>query len=315
MLVDLEEKFLAILSLHTAGSPTDEKVKWTYLTPIEIATELDAKHGIGVSNGLVKRLLAKHGYGRRKMSKSLPIGSYAHRDEQFRLIFYLVLIVSTSRNAIVSIDTKKKERLGNLYREGKAYSTAPVKVYDHDYGYLAEGKIIPHGIYDLKRNEGYVSIGSSHETASFICDNLEWWWHNYGIHHYPGSKYMLLLCDSGGANGYRHHQFKKQLQILARKIGLKIIVTHYPPYSSKWNPIEHRLFAHVHRAMQGVVFTDYALVRELVMRTKTKTGLTVFARIVTTPYQIGVKCAKQEVDESRILTHPHLPLLNYTILP
>ena len=146
--------------------------------------------------------------------------------------------------------------MGNFYRDGKCYTQAPIKVYDHDYEYLSEGKVIPHGIYDMQANKGYISIGNSTETADFVVDNLLWWWTEHSIHLYPDAKNILLLCDAGGANSYRHHFFKDRLIALCEQTGLSIIVSHYPPYSSKWNPIEHRLFCHVHQAMSGVVFSD-----------------------------------------------------------
>jgi len=268
--------------------------------------------GHKVSHGLVKRLLKDLGFQYRKLSKNLAIGHYGNRDEQFQIIFELVAVMSID-TPILSIDCKKKERLGNLYRDGKCYCTAPIKVYDHDYHYLADGKVVPHGIYDMHRNEGYITIGSSHETAEFIKDNLLWWWDNFGIHHYPNANSILVLCDAGGANGHRHHVFKKEMQQLARMIGVDIIICHYPPYASKWNPIEHRLFAHVHHAIQGVVFSDYNLVKELMSRTTTETGLKVVVRLNLKEYPIGMKTSKDEVDCNRIQFNKTLPGLSYRI--
>ena len=261
-------ELIAFIEQHKAGSPTDSSVYWIYLKPNRIAELFHEQTGNKVSHGLVKRILKGLGYKYRKLRKTLATGSYDKRDAQFNIIFRLVAIMSLN-TPIISIDCKKKEQLGTLYRAGKVYSSAPIDVYDHDYSYLSEGKVIPHGIYDLQRNEGYISIGSSHETAQFIKDNLLWWWDNFGIHHYPNAKSILILCDAGGANSYRHYAFKKQILILAKEIGLDIIICHYPPYASKWNPIEHRLFAHVHHAIQGVVFTDYELVKELISQTST----------------------------------------------
>lgn len=271
-----------------------------------------ARTGYKVSHGFVKRLLKDLGFQYRKLNKSLAIGHYENRDKQFQVILEIVAIMSID-TPILSIDCKKKERLGNLYRDGKCYCTAPVKVYDHDYHYLADGKVIPHGIYDMHRNEGYMTIGSSHETAEFIKDNLLWWWDNFGIHHYPNAASILILCDSGGANGHRHHIFKKEMQQLAKMIGLDIIICHYPPYASKWNPIEHRLFAHVHHAIQGVVFSDYNLVKELMGKTTTKTGLNVVVRLNLKEYAIGLKTSKDEVDSHRIQFNKTLPDLSYRI--
>ena len=133
---------------------------------------------------------------------------------------------------VISIDCKKKEQLGNLYRDGKCYTQAPIKVYDHDYEYLAEGKVVPHGIYDLQANEGYISLGDSSETADFITDNLLWWWTQYGIHRYADAGTILVLCDAGGGNSYRHHRFKDCLLRLSEEIGVSLLIVHYPPYAS-----------------------------------------------------------------------------------
>jgi DDE family transposase len=209
---DIQGLLTALIESNKAGSPTDEETYWISLKPFSIARLFYEKHQIHVSNGLIKRLLRELGYGYRKQSKQLATGSYARRDEQFKIICSLVLIMSLE-SPVLSIDCKKKERLGNLYRNGKCYCTQAVKVYDHDYEHLSEGKVIPHGIYDLQANEGYISIGGSSETADFVLDNLLWWWREYGIHQYPDAKNMLLLCDAGGANSYRHFIFKHKLML------------------------------------------------------------------------------------------------------
>jgi hypothetical protein len=261
---------------------------------------------------MVKRHLKVLGYKYRKLSKNIATGTYKERDTQFNLIFQLVAIMSLD-SPIISIDCKKKERIGNLYREGKCYAQDNVEVFDHDYSYLGEGKVIPHGIYDLQKNEGYISIGNSHETADFVADNLLWWWENFGIHHYPTATVILILCDAGGANNYRHHCFKQKMIELAKTIGKDIIICHYPPYASKWNPIEHRLFAPAHRAIQGSVFTDYQLVQTLFEKTTTTTGLKVFVRVVDKHYPIGIKTSKEDVDYTKIQCHNLSPRLIYFI--
>lgn len=282
------------------------------MKPKEIAELFFVETGNNVSNNLVKRTLKSMDFKYRKLSKNLAIGQYDKREEQFKIIFHLVTIMSLD-SPVISIDCKKKERLGNLYREGKSYTTGAVEVFDHDYHYLGQGAVIPHGIFDIQNNEGYITIGSSHETATFIADNLLWWWEKYGIHNYPDARNILILCDAGGANSYRHHAFKKAMLILATKLGIDFIICHYPPYASKWNPIEHRLFAHVHRAMQGVVFTDYNIVKELISKTKTATGLKVFVRVNIKEYPIGIKTDKSEIDFSRIQFNDHIPKLSYRI--
>jgi hypothetical protein len=304
----------AFIETHKAGSPTDDQVYWISLKPWQIAALFYEQHHIRVSHGFVKRVLKELGYAYRKPSKQLATGSYARRNEQFQMICSMVLIMHL-KSPVVSIDCKKKERLGNLYRDGRCYCTKAIKVYDHDYEHLSTGKVIPHGIYDLQTNRGYMSIGSSSETADFIIDNLLWWWWNYGIHQYPEATNILLLCDAGGANSYRHVVFKYKLMEFAQQTGLSVMVCHYPPYCSKWNPIEHRLFSQVHKAMQGVVFSDYLTIERCMAQTTTQTGLTVIARLNLKAYPTGIKMDKSQIDSSRIAYHPQLPELNYTIYP
>lgn len=305
---------LALLENYKAGSPTDPNVYWISVKPCFIAALFYEKHGIKISNGLVKRQLKILGYGYRKQQKQLATGNYEHRDEQFKIICFLILVMSL-QSPVLSIDCKKKERLGNLYRNGKCFCSKAVKVYDHDYEHLSQGKVIPHGIYDLQANKGYISIGGSSETADFVIDNLRWWWYEYGIHQYPDAKNLLLLCDAGGANSYRHFIFKHRLLQFAKETGLSVIVCHYPPYCSKWNPIEHRLFSQIHKAMEGIVFSDYQTVKNAIEQTSTKTGLTVVVRLNLKQYETGIKVDKALIDKKRIAAHPIIPELNYRIYP
>jgi len=311
---DLRAQLVVFIERFKAGSPTDSSVFWVTKKPKELAQLFNEEHKSSVSNGCFKRLLKELGYGYRKQSKQLATGNYTQRNEQFAIITQIVLIMSI-KSPIISIDTKKKERLGNFYRDGRCYTQAPIKVYDHDYDYLSEGKVIPHGIYDLQANKGYISIGSSSETADFVIDNLRWWWIDHGIHLYPDATTIYILCDAGGANSYRHHIFKDRLLKLAQELGISFIISHYPPYTSKWNPIEHRLFCHIHHAMSGVVFSNYQTVKELIEATSTKTGLTVVVRLNLQDYQKGIKVDKKIKKNKRIQYHPQIPDLNYRINP
>ena len=171
---------------------------------------------------------------------------------------------------MVSVDTKKKELIGNLFREGKIYTTETVEVFDHDFPSLAEGVAIPHAIYDIARNEGYVNIGTSRDTSEFACDSIRHWWNDYGKKYYPDADSILMLMDGGGSNSSRHYLFKQDLQALVDDIGIEIRIAHYPPYTSKWNPIEHRLFPHLTRSLQGMILTTHELVKELIGATTTK---------------------------------------------
>jgi Rhodopirellula transposase DDE domain len=313
---DVVGRLLSIIKVHTAGSPVDPDVKWTDLKPREIAKLYFDEHGEGIGHGTVKRLLRQEGYRKRRPSKQLATGKSPDRAEQFKVLTHLVgLFALMGHNPGLSIDTKKKERLGSLDRGGSVLCREAPEVFDHDYPNLAEGKVIPHGIYDLKQNKGFITIGGSHETAAFIVDNLRWWWHGHGAAQYPMANYILLLCDCGGANGYRHHAFKKHLLDLAKEIQVRIVVCHYPPYCSKWNPIEHRLFSQAHHAISGKLFVNYQQVKELFEKTSTKTGLSVTVRLNLVEYDIGLKIGADQVQAERILSHPDLPQFSYTILP
>ena len=309
---------LEYVEQNTAGSPTDETIKWTHLRHCDIARYVQKSYQEEVGTECIKRILYENGYRKRKPAKTLATGESPDRSEQFRIIGFLIaLFMLMEANPIISIDTKKKEVLGTLTRDEAVLTKGaePILVYDHDYPYLGTGKAIPHGIYDVQLNEGYLSLGKSHETAEFVVDNLEWWWETVGKYEYPKATRILILCDSGGANGYRHHLFKKCLQKLARKIEKKLVIAHYPPYCSKYNPIERRLFAQVHRTIKEVILTDLEQVKTLMKKTATKTGLSVEVRINSKDYPLKQPSKAEEVDEKRILRHPTLPKLSYTILP
>ena len=303
---------------NTAGSPTDETIKWTHLRPCDIAEHLEITYQVEVKPKFIKRILHANGYRKRKPAKQIPLGETPDRSEQFRVIrFVMAMFMLMENNPIISIDTKKKEVLGGLTRNEAILSKGKkaVMVFDHDYPYLGVGKAIPHGIYDVKLNKGYLSIGNSHETAEFVIDNIEWWWEKFGKFEYQKATRIFILCDSGGANGHRHHLFKKLLQELARKIGKKLVICHYPPYCSKYNPIERRLFAQVHRTIKETLLTDLEQVKKLMGKTATKTGLRVEVRINTKFYPLKQPSKAEEIDQKRLLRHPSMPKLSYTILP
>lgn len=239
----------------------------------------------------------------------------ANRNEQFENIASLVAEYEPSLNPIVSIDTKKKEYLGNFYRAGQLYTLTELQTYDHDFRSFAEGVIIPHGIYDLKLNQGYLNLGTSKDTSEFACDSLKAWWLERGQFDYPQATSVLILCDGGGSNSSRHYIFKRDLQSLANELGLELRIAHYPPYCSKYNPIEHRLFPHVTRACQGVIFKSVALVKELIGKTKTAQGLKVTVNIIDQVYETGRKATAEFIDNMPIVFDEYLPKWNYTAIP
>jgi hypothetical protein len=255
----------------------DAMIRWTDLTPKEIMVALQEDHGIRVSQWVVRRLLKKHDYRLRKAQKKTTMKRHIpFRNEQFENIARLTAEYHAAGNPILSMDTKKKEHVGNFYREGRLYTLETLLVNDHDFTSSATGVIIPHSLYDEEQNIGYIQIGTSHDTSQFVCDSLRHWWYAYGQPHFPQASSILIKCDGGGSNDSRHFLFKQDLQALADEIGVEIRIAHYPPYCSKFNPIEHRLFPHVTRACQGVVFTSIELVKELMEKTHTETGLKTF---------------------------------------
>jgi hypothetical protein len=310
---------LALISPHTAGSPTEEEVKWTHLKPSEIAELYKERYGTSLSHGTVKRILRSQKYVKRKPAKCIKGGTSEHRDAQFEVLLFLVnLFYKMEHNPIVSIDTKKKELVGQLSRNEAIWCSKAEAVHDHDYPHLAKEKAVPHGIYDLKTNQAHVTLGNSVESAKFIVDNLLWWWQAHGKKQYPNATYLMILCDAGGTNSYRQYAFKVELQRLAAQIGINIVVSHYPPYCSKYNPIERQLFAPLQRTIKGhlIKSIEYLKERFSIARTKPKDKqpLEVFVRIKRQVYEKGLPNAKDFIDPKRILYHPDMPKFNYTIL-
>jgi hypothetical protein len=294
----------------------DETVRWTNLTPNEIVRALREDHHIVVSKFVVRKLLKKHNYRRRKAQKRLSLKQdIKNRNEQFENIARLKAEFEAAGNPIISMDSKKKEHLGNLYRDGHLYTQKEQQTYDHDFPSYAEGVIIPHSIYDVGLNEGYIQLGISRDTSEFACDSFRYWWKTYGCQRYPGATAILVLCDGGGSNSSRHYIFKQDLQRLADEIGVEIRIVHYPPYCSKYNPIEHRFFPHVTRACQGVIFTSIELVKELMEKTKTSTGLKTYVHIIDKVYETGRKVAASFKENMRIVFDDFLPQWNYRAFP
>lgn len=311
----MEANFLEVLREHTAGDPMREGVKWTDLTRREISQRL-AKRGTPASKRVVKQLFRKHGYVKRKARKKVEMGPrHPDRNAQFENIARLKQQYLEAGQPVLSMDTKKKELLGSFYREGKLYTQEAIEVFDHDFPTAASGVVFPHGLYDVGLNCAHINLGTSHETSQFACESIERWWQRQGRQQYPQAKRLLLLCDGGGSNSASRYVFKEELQKLADRLGLEIRVAHYPPYCSKYNPIEHRLFPHVTRACQGVVFHTVQVVKGLMEKTKTSTGLRVTVDIIDKAYDIGRKCAKGFRENMKIVFDDFLPKWNYRAIP
>lgn len=313
---EIDDQFLNVLRNHTAGDPMDEKVQWTSLREREIVEALQNDHGVKVSRNIVRQLLRKHGYRLRKAQKRKSMkNKVPDRNEQFDNILRLKAEYMASGNPVISMDTKKKEHLGNFYREGRLYTLEELEVYDHDFPSFAEGVIIPHSLYDLKLNTGYVQVGASRDTSEFACDSFRQWWYRYGCENYPNATSILVLCDGGGSNSSRHYIFKQDLQVLADEIGIEIRIAHYPPYCSKYNPIEHRLFPHITRACQGVIFSSLKVVTDLISKTRTEKGLKVFVHVIDKIYETGRKVTETFKSSMRIVFDKVLPKWNYCAVP
>jgi hypothetical protein len=311
---EIQENFLAVVKDHTAGDPQRPEVVWTYLTPKEIAEGL-TKRGTPVCAKTARRLLGVFGFGRRQAQKKRALGVSPNRNAQFENIGYLKADYNDTEDPILSMDAKRKEVLGNFSRKGAVYATGVVETLDHDFLSSAGGVVIPHGLYDVKRNLGHITLGFGHDTSELACDSLELWWRRYGQAAYPLAKSILLLCDGGGSNNSRHHIFKEDLQCLVNRIHLPIRVAHYPSYCSKYNPIEHRFFPHLTRAWQGAVFYTLDLMKRLVHRVHTSTGLKATVAVLKKVYQTKREASDRFLESYPILFDDLLPDWNYTAVP
>jgi len=292
----------------------NEEIRWLKLTMQEISNLMELE-GISISRNIVRKLLKAHKFVKRKMLGKIRCGDFEERAQQFDIIRVKLEQFKNSPNLILSMDTKRKEPLGRLYRPGKVYCTRAIEAYDHMNDSLIQGTIVPHGIYDLKKHKAYINIGTTHETAEFLCDSLKTWWETHGRKVYPYANEILIFCDSGGANSWRINVFKVELQKLCNILNIKITICHYPPYVSKWNPIEHRVFPHVSRAMEGVMLESHEQVQALIERATTKTGLKVTANIIKKAYNIGQVVSKKALDYINIKYDAVVPGLNYSISP
>ena len=307
------EAFVTVMDTYTAGNP-QEGVLWTNLTRSEIAAGL-AKEGFEVSVTVVDRLLDEFEMRQHKPLKMKAMHQEPDRNAQFEHIAAMKEEYLQAGLPVLSMDTKKRENLGDYVRPGRLYSTAPLHGWDHDFPTHRLGVVIPHGLYDVGLNEGYFHLGDSHDTSEFAADALIDWWRSYGQWRYPQAAEMLLFCDSGGSNRAAGRDFKEQLQRVADHTDLVIHVAHYPPGCSKYNPIDHRLFPHVTHKLQGIFLTSLEMVRDLVRRATTHSGLKVFARTLRGVYETGKSHSSDHHAPLRILLGSILPKWNYFVLP
>jgi len=287
---------------------------WTGKRLRHISSEL-AQLGLRVCPNTVRRLLEEIGYALHANHKSLCDRSPL-RDEQFGWLNHQRAEFTRSGYPIISVDTKKKELVGQFKNNGRVWSRRPILVQDHDFRSQAKGMAIPYGIYDLHANRGMVMVGTSHDTPDFAVEAICQWWHREGRRRYPLAPELLILADSGGSNGARCRAWKLALQEkLADRYQLGVTVCHYPTGASKWNPVEHRLFSEISKHWSGQPLRDYETILRLIRGTRTQTGLVVNCTLNTRSYPTDTTVSDQQMKELQILLHPGLPQWNYTLLP
>lgn len=306
-----------IIDRHVAGCPVTG-VKWTYLSIIELGTLLEKQRPkASPSWPVCKRILKTLGYGRRSLAKMETMKQQdAERDAQFRAIAEFREDYLSKGYAVLSVDIKKKELLGRFHRPGQCLSQGRRECFDHDFASFAQGKVVPHGIYDVGRNEGHITLCASKDTAEFNVDCLRRYWHDQGRHNYAAGTPVLLLLDGGGSNGYRNRLFKQELQDWADEAGLNLRVAHFPAYCSKYNPIEHRLFPHISRAWSGVMLDSMTTMKELINSRLEllKCSLSVSVSIVKETYATGWRVYDDFLDRCDIRFDELRPERNYQIL-
>jgi hypothetical protein len=300
---------------HTAGSPVEPDQLWTNRSPSELAQEL-AEQGHPVDPKTVKAMLKEElGLSRRAMVKTLPMGESRDRDAQFQRMQAIKAEFIEQGFPVLSVDTKKKELLGKFYRCGRAWTNGRVRAWDHDFPSSSWGKVIPYGVYDVARNESLVYLAQGSDTGQLAVAAVGRWWHRLGKWRYPTEAPLLLLADCGGSNGYRVPLFREQLQLLANQLGKVIRVCHLPPYCSKYNPIDHRLFCHISRSLQSLMLRSIEMIREAIERTTTRQGLRVITDLARKLYPSGIKASAEYLHQETVIRDKILPQFNYRFEP
>ncbi len=308
---DLEE----LLEPATRGDP-ETPLRWTCKSSRQLAAEL-TRQGHRTSHRMVVALLHELGYSLQGNRKTLEGTSHPDRNEQFEYISRKVKEHLRTKDPVISVDTKKKELVGNFKNGGREWRPQgdPEQVQIHDFVLPELGRAIPYGVYDLGQNTGWVSVGVDHDTSEFAVATIRRWWYSMGRPTYRQAKRLLITADAGGSNGPRLHLWKLELQKLADEIGLPISVSHFPPGTSKWNKIEHRLFSFISQNWRGRPLISHQVIVKLIAGTRTATGLKVRAVLDRNTYPAGVKVNKKAVAEIQIRPASFHGDWNYTIDP
>ena len=311
----LSKKLKEIVEETTAGDPMSP-LKWTSKSTRTIAAEL-TRSGHPISSVTVGRCLEEMGYTLQSNVKTREGPQHPNRDAQFRYLNRQVRAFRRSADPVISVDTKKKELVGAFNNAGRRWlpKGQADEVTVHDFPHLGQGKAIPYGAYDIARNRAVVNVGVTHETAEFAVESIRRWWRLDGKRHYKSAGRLLICADSGGGNGNRQHAWKLHLQALSDETGMEVTVCHYPPGTSKWNQIEHRLFSFISLNWKGKPLINFETVINLIGGTRTRTGLKVRAILDTNDYETGVEVSKDEISQMRLKRHKVHPEWNYTLLP
>jgi hypothetical protein len=297
------------------GDP-ETALRWTIKSSRELA-EILKKQGYRISHTKVGEILSNLGYSLQANSKTHEGDSHPDRDAQFGYINEQVKTHVSKGIPVISVDTKKKELIGNYKNFGKTWRPAqkPVEVNVYDFKDDQTDKAVPYGIYDLKSDTGWVNVGISKDTAQFSVESIRKWWKHLGSQHYPQTNSLLITADCGGSNGRRNRLWKKELQTLSNETGLIITVCHFPPGTSKWNKIEHKLFCYISMNWRGRPLTNLQTIVNLIGATKTRSGLKVYAMLDKHQYQSGIKISDEEMKQLNITPHEFHGEWNYTIKP
>ena len=305
----------ALVDPLTRGDPTSP-LRWTCKSRAKLAAAL-TEQGWRVSSTTVGRLLHRLGYRLQSPRKRREGTAHPDRNAQFEHINATADGFLTAGQPVVSVDTKKKELVGNFRNAGREWQPtgSPPAVLVHDFPSDAEGKAIPYGVYDMARNEGWVSVGRDHDTPAFAVASIRHWWQRMGRGAYPNAEVLYITADAGGSNGYRSRVWKHELQHLADETGLTIQVSHFPPGTSKWNKIEHRLFCHITANWRGTPLTTYETVVDRIGNTRTAAGLQVQAELDAGEYPTGVKVTEAQMDAIALVPDAFHGDWNYKLVP
>ena len=312
---DAEASILKMVEEDTQGDP-ESPLLWTSKSLANIQNALQ-EEGISISLPVISDFLAKNEYSMQANRRRFEGATDENRNSQFEYINQVVKEALENHNPVISIDAKKKENIGNYANKGREYSKKgePVDVNAYDFTDKENGKVTPYGIYDIAQNKGWVNVGCDHDTAEFAVFSIRQWWHNMGREMYPNASKIVMTADGGGSNSSRSKLWKVELQRFSNEIDLPIVVCHFPPGTSKWNKIEHRMFSAISMNWRGRPLSSHEIVINLISSTTNKSGIQITAELDINKYQTGIKIPKELMSRLNIKHHAINENWNYTISP